>query len=76
MRQFSLARISVIALSLGMLAARTTAAFADTALATEQQALQPTHGQANSYDPSQSGASNFGPYDSPDFVVPPSDIHN
>ena len=76
MRQFSSTRIAVVALALGLLAARATVSFADTALSVQQQALQPSQTQANSYDPSQIGGHNFGPYDSPDFVVRPSDIHN
>ena len=71
MRQFSSPRIAVIALALGLLAARTTVAFADV----QQQALQPNQGQANTYAPNQAGTGGTGsPYDSPDFVVPPSQI--
>ena len=75
MRKFSSAWIAVIVLSLGMLAARTTLSFADTALSAQQQALQPGQSQRNIYDPSHNGPIGFGPYDSPDFVVPPTDIH-
>jgi hypothetical protein len=69
MRQFSSPRIAVIALALGLLAARTTVAFADTALSVQQQALQPNQDQTNAV---QGGSGS--PYDSPDFVVPQSQI--
>ena len=70
MRQFSSPRIAVIALALGLLAARTGVAFADTSI--QQQALQPNQGQSGIYDPNHDGSGS--PYDSPDFVVPRSQI--
>jgi hypothetical protein len=80
MRHVSSMRIAALALSLSLLGA-VAPSFADTAQPSfngqptrEQLAVQPN--QMNSAVPAQSHASNFGPYDSPDFVVRPSDIHN
>lgn len=75
MRPFSLPRIAVFALALRLLAALTTVAFADTVLFADQPGPRLDQSQINSYDPTQRGSANVGPYDSPDFVVLESQIH-
>lgn len=78
MRNISSLRIAAIALSLTLLGAAAPS-FADTAQPAqqqEQQASQPDRSQANGLFSTHSSAGNFGPYDSPDFVVNPRDIHS
>ena len=60
MRVFSMLRTATLALSLMATMGVMSAAFAGNANAAQQQ--QQT--------------ANTGPYDGPDFVVPPSDIHS
>ena len=60
MRISSLLRTATLALSLTAATGAMTAAFADNANAAQQQQQ----------------AANTGPYDSPDFVLQQSDIHN
>jgi hypothetical protein len=64
MRSFNLVRTAVVAALLTASVGSIGTAFANSANtqpSSQQQAQQP---------------SNTGPYDSPDFVVPPADIHN
>ena len=76
MRQYFPAWTAIIALSLGLLTGSATASFADTVLYARQKAPRPDQSQVKSYDPTSNGASNVGPYDNPEFVVPESQIHS
>ncbi|HVA11739.1 MAG TPA: hypothetical protein VNF99_00680 [Stellaceae bacterium] len=69
MRISSILRSGILALSLMATMGAMTAAFAHNASRVQQQE------QASTYSGPQASTSNTGPYDSPDFAVPPSDIH-
>ncbi len=61
MRISSILRSGILALSLMATMGAMTAAFAHNASRVQQQ--------------EQASTANTGPYDSPDFMVPPSDVH-